>query len=762
MRKNKMRVILGGLLHDTGKPVQRRDKTVNHSIAGENFLKTVCGLTDEKILEQVRLHHGAELSRSRVADNSLAYITYIADNIAAGADRRKNNDSVGGFDSKKALGSIFNIMNGNNGNCSYMPRTMDESNGINYPTEGEIVFPREIYAKICEDIADCLRGLEYSAEYVNSVLEIMEADCSFIPSSTSNSEIADISLFDHVKITAAVGACIYDYLRAEGTENYKTELYKNSAAFYKKNAFLMYSFDVSGIQDFIYTISSKGTLKLLRARSFYLELLCEHYIDTILEALELSRANLIYSGGGHGYLLLPNTEYTKNVLNETNRKANEWFMHNFKTALYIADAYTLCSADDLMNTSEEYEKIFQRISKKLSERKSCRYSAEDIISMNNDSRHDGERECRICRRSDMVLHDDICPLCEKLMNMSDDILEKEFFVVMKNDEGLPLPFGCSLISAGRNALGGGGIMSSGDYVRSYCKNKQYTGKSVAAKLWVGDYHTYKEFTKLEDSSDGIKRIGVVRADVDNLGKAFVSGFDKAHTSLSRTASFSRKLSIFFKHHINTLFKEKGYNALIVYSGGDDVFMVSAWSDAIPAAMTLRDAFERFSQGTLTISAGIGIYTPKYPIESMAYESGELESASKEKGRNRVTLFSSEDSGDVKFTFEWGELKNKVIGQKKKALSLYFDNNSERGKNMLYNLLDYLRNIREDNKINLARFAYLLARTEPDKDFDEEKKQRHREFSRQMYEWALSPKDRSELIMAIYLYIYETRDQKECD
>lgn len=56
----------------------------------------------------------------------------------------------------------------------------------------------------------------------------MEADCSFVPSSTSKNEIADISLYDHCKITAAVGSCIIDYLEQEGITNYK-ESYTTTA-----------------------------------------------------------------------------------------------------------------------------------------------------------------------------------------------------------------------------------------------------------------------------------------------------------------------------------------------------------------------------------------------------------------------------------------------------------------------------------------------------------------------------------------------------
>ena len=56
-----------------------------------------------------------------------------------------------------------------------------------------------------------------------------------------------------------------------------------------------------------------------------------------------------------------------------------------------------------------------------------------------------------------------------------------------------------------------------------------------------------DFKKLAQKSDGIERVGIIRGDVDNLGKAFVSGFDKERVSLSRTAVFSRKLSIFLRN-----------------------------------------------------------------------------------------------------------------------------------------------------------------------------------------------------------------------
>lgn len=67
-------------------------------------------------------------------------------------------------------------------------------------------------------------------------------------------------------------------------------------------------------------------------------------------------------------------------------------------------------------------------------------------------------------------------------------------------------------------------MESEQYVRAYSKNKIFTGKHVATKLWVGDYTTEDSFEELAQKAKGIKRIGILRADVDNLGQTLINGF----------------------------------------------------------------------------------------------------------------------------------------------------------------------------------------------------------------------------------------------
>ena len=47
---------------------------------------------------------------------------------------------------------------------------------------------------------------------------------------------------------------------------------------------------------------------------------------SFLERLSLSRASLLYQGGGHAYLLLPNTENIKTSLKSFKEELNQWFL----------------------------------------------------------------------------------------------------------------------------------------------------------------------------------------------------------------------------------------------------------------------------------------------------------------------------------------------------------------------------------------------------------------------------------------------------
>ena len=65
----------------------------------------------------------------------------------------------------------------------------------------------------------------------------------------------------------------------------------------------------------------------------------------------------------------------------------------------------------------------------ISQKKMKRYSAAQIIKLNSKGKKDGTRECRVCRRASKLLEDDdICSVCNAMIDMSQNILYERFFI----------------------------------------------------------------------------------------------------------------------------------------------------------------------------------------------------------------------------------------------------------------------------------------------------------------------------------------------
>lgn len=760
MNRRQLKLEIESLLHDIGKIVYRSGDGRNHSQSGFEYLRQDAGISDREILDCVRFHHGARLKTADLEQDSLAYLTYFADNVAAAADHREGENPEYGFDKKVPLSSIFNILNGNHENLHYERRVLNPKGKINAPVDRDTPLDESFYRRIIANITDNLKGIDLTEDYLNSLLSILEANTTYLPSSTSQKELTDISLFDHLKMTAAIAQCVERVLEEKDIRDYKDRLFRHAQESYEEQWFLLYSMDISSIQKFIYSIVPENALKGLRARSFYLEVTMEHIVDELLTRLSLSRVNLIYTGGGHCYLLLPNTEAVRAAAKDWKREVNRWLMERFDTGLYIAGAGVPCSARDLQNDpAGSYRALFHNLFEQLSAEKAHRYSAEDILYLNS-RKEKGERECRVCRRMEPIFRDGKCRICASLESSSANILYTDYFAISRESNGsdLPLPGGCYLQAMEEDELKA--FMKKDAYVRCYTKNEMCTGLHVTTKLLVGNYTCGMPFDQMAKTAEGIDRIAVLRADVDNLGHAFVQGIPDPYLSLSRTATFSRQMSLFFKGYLNGILEngESCYfssggkrNVTIVYSGGDDLFLVGAWNEVIDAFVDIRNAFARFTQETLTLSGGVGLYPGHYPVNVMALETAELEQAAKDvPEKNAAVLFTAEAA------FPWKILIGQVFEEKYRTLSTFFDQSEEHGKAFLYRLLELLRD--NEEKIQFARYIYLLSRMEPGSDQGEEKLRNYRAFSKKMCEWYQNSEDRKQLITAIYLYVYRNREE----
>ena len=310
---------------------------------------------------------------------------------------------------QRPMESIFNLLNGNEKKGYYPYARLAEAGHLNFPTE--VPADVQVYRSILQDVKEKVESLDGKDLSINALLDWLEEELTYVPAPTAEGEPSDISLFDEWKLTAAYSICIYDYLK-EQDEWPNADVFGVEPELYEKKMFLLFSMDFSGIQDFIYTVHSEGALKNLRARSFYLEIMMEHIIDTLLERLELCRINLIYSGGGHCYLLLPNTVKNKEIILALEQELGQWLLEQFDIALYVAFGMTACSASELNNQPQgSYSDIFRKVSNEISGKKAARYSARQILELNHRKISDYTRECKVCKRLGKLNQENLCDTC---------------------------------------------------------------------------------------------------------------------------------------------------------------------------------------------------------------------------------------------------------------------------------------------------------------------------------------------------------------
>ena len=837
---------LGALLHDIGKIVRRAGLDKNeHSIAGSNYLKENNLLVEKykEVYDIINYHHAKYLSSAKLKEDSLAYMVYEADNIASGIDRVKYEDKVTKGNEMDNLNSIFNVVKAEKNNIKKTFKLFDfDKNNFNMPTSHDIKLTNSDYKKVLEYIKNNLSSFK---ENINpeKLAVVLEACCSYFPSS-SYVDTPDVSYYDHVKLTAAVAACFYLYDKEKEISNYKKEYFSKADRNTKK--FLLVSGEFSGIQNFIYTISSKMAMKSLRGRSFYLELFAEHIIDEVLSELELSRVNLLYSGGSHFYLLLPNTEKSKEVLEQYKEKINNFILEKIGATIYFEMLYTETSAEELGNglskdikDENRIGELFRKTSVKVSKAKLNRYSLDQLKELLDENSSINEvksytRECNICKKPedekilrrnakdfDEESEVELCSSCKSYIDLGKDISRlyhssNENFIVEENCEenqnGLIFP---KYSEAYVNV-----IIKSKEYVlrnikrihRYYAVNSNSVGDKLCKNIWVGNYNVMNkdetggenliEFKNLVKKSKGIERLAVFRADVDNLGTLFQSGFENKdskepykNVTLSKSVVLSRYLSDFFKRKINLILEKKDAikdtnelfkkycdiiyednsnprDIVIVYSGGDDVFAIGTWNDIIEFAIDLRTAFKEFTNDKITLSAGIGFFYENYPIHQMAEKTGNLESLAKANKdssgkiiKDSVALFG-EISPELNHIYTWDIFIDKVLKEKYKFIKSVTTLNEETkvkykdkiliGRSKWYKLMDLIvsRLTRNDNKLDIARFAYVLGRI----NHTANNKENYDKFKKNLLLWLKNKDDAKQILTAINILIYQERGE----
>ena len=854
-------LVKGALLHDIGKVVYRSGKvSEDAATAGATFLRSYT--QQEEIVQCAQYHHKKQLESVNVCDDSFVYLVHEAIQLTSGDDYHEfeegNPTDIQYFDSTLPLTSVFYTFAGKKSESprSYELCSFDLMKGMNYPIEAKentktdkkntkidkknskthkgcptdesSIASRQAYVDLYNTLKQSFDAKSIDAMTVNELLQTYENSTSYVPVDIRRQKHSDVSLYMHSKLTAAIATSLKLYYDDQGLYNYKEYCFTDAEENRNRQAFMMISADISGIQDFIYTVPSKGALKSLRGRSVYLEILLESVIDSLLEALNLTRCNVIYSGGGHFYILAPNTESAKKVVASTQDSVNTWLLEHVGTKLYIAMGTASCCGRDLRN-GKMLHKLFADASRNADNSKMTRYnevSLQDLFNPNSslNTVRVGDRECSICHTSSVELQQYgdrrtfACSMCDSLFKLGEGLVQKcdVLLGIAHPHEELEAMYSIPIYDKDQMFLyiipqvQMEKFRDTVNWKRLYLINATSTGTYVANRLWLADYVARKENTSIYEFSElaklcgvanvGVERLGVLRADVDNLGAAFINGFinDKSkHTytfnTFSRYADLSRALSMFFKVGVNQIvagasgsdineryhlwddFGEKKGHIHVIYSGGDDLFLVGPWDELLEVGIDIRNRLQEFSDGKVTISAGLGMFAPSFPIIKMAEITGELESTAKDMPmKDSIALFgfSTMNMGSVpecQHVYTWDDLINSVIQDKFKFFQKVFAisrqgivEDKERlpfSRTAIYRIMELLEEIANSNSDTIynARLLYTLARMEPIHGTDTQKKL-YQEFVSSMYGWITTKKTAKEALTAFHILVYSLHEK----
>jgi len=700
-------IIYGALLHDIGKLIKRglqgkASYHYKHQELGEKWAREV-GLSED-IVTIIKRHHQLrknedkyyELSVNTYSGGDIALhnslkVVDIADNLSAGMERKDFNTNTGSFKRDAGLKSIFSNIHLNNSYKAnhhniWEPKNLKE---YPYPIKSEEFNPNKqvaFYTKLWDDFRDEFMIVKNNLNE-DTLLLLLQKYTFMIPEHTlvTDSGPPDTSLYHHLKSTAAVSLCIYKHLTEEkGLEWGKTDLSKDIYNI-NDNKFLLIAGDFSGIQKFIYTITSKAALKTVRARSFYLELLAECIVSHLVQELELCRSCIIYNSGGGFYLLAPNTNKVKDKIHFFKEKINQYLFDKFGFLLYVTLAARPLCGNNLKGKVKDKDlplgKIWSLLKQDLGKQKGRKW----IEIFTNDFEKvfepfEEKGNCAACHQpidkfGSIKLEDEslnLCSFCRNMVELGKRLPDLEVFYEIKE------------------------VKKCGFYLNIfghiYCLDKHMEKNNVITKyhltnLWdltdnsyslrnfpTGSYSSLKDFIELGQNATGLKKIGILRMDVDYLGRIFSRGLGETNT-FARLNDLSERLNLYFKYYLPKLLADNTEDSItkvprkkllvnLVYSGGDDLFLVGTWDSTIDAAWAIYSDFRRFTgyNSDVTFSGGLTIADEKVAFYRLADEAGSEEKKAKSNGRDSFSIFG--------IPLKWSEVKN-CLQQEKETVTLNY-------------------------------------------------------------------------------------------
>jgi CRISPR-associated protein Csm1 len=155
---------------------------------------------------------------------------------------------------------------------------------------------------------------------------------------------------------------------------------------------------------------------------------------------------------------------------------------------------------------------------------------------------------------------------------------------------------------------------------------------------------------------------------------------------------------------------------IVYSGGDDLFLIGQWLDVLEAAFDVYNAFRLFTGNPeITLSGGYSLGDSRYPVYRFATDSGEAESRAKGSGRDALCLFNHpfkwQDAHEIKAIVD-----NEILPLLMPSDSCLKLPQGSFSTGFLYRLLALLRAFQKEQAWILPKIAYAAGRNGPQADW----------------------------------------------
>ncbi len=517
--------------------------------------------------------------------------------------------------------------------------------------------------------------------------------CSHIPADRVGAVARDVSLYDHCRTTAALAAALYlyhhdtDSLDEQAIEKVDVE------------KFLLVSGDFYGIQEFIFTAGEHQRLraKLLRGRSFAVSLLSELAAESLCTALGLPFTAVFLSAAGKFHILAANTPDARQTIEDEARRLNRWLFDISYGQASVGIIITTARPSEF--TKEQFFQLWDRHLEAMEKRKHQRLDtahygeiggyldsftkelglcpfcekrpAQEITENDTYLGQEGKPSCAVCRDHIMLgtnlvknrfvaLYRDhyLKPGRETLLEPLYGRYQVTFFDTHapQRDPSL-IKFWQYRTTYETDPSTSTGLIATirllNGYIPVYGENDSgldLTGEddhtNIDDLIAAHAPKTFNDLAKLAKSGkQGAEALGILKADVDNLGLLMSCGMAQQRFTMSRMATLSRKIDQFFSLYLpHQLACDPGFqNVYTVFAGGDDLFLIGPWNVMPKLASHLRKAWGRYVSGNdgdnqLTFSAGISLQKTHVPVNRLAVDAETALERAKDGGRNRITMF----------------------------------------------------------------------------------------------------------------------------